>query len=393
MISPENLQSPERDEIKTMVFDNYEQLCLVANADIYRKSGILIPENYVEIVEDNETIYVDAGGEKVPLAANMKFGSSQGYDPERAINLANSSLLESNILTLPLANLSEEIKQEASSRIFKKGGVLFFADYEDREEMSLLAEADKSGYLLQKIPLMDKSEYCKGREDVSISLFLLDVNNKNYTPDQNRGLSDIVDFFDKNIKPNITDFDNCTLLVSGNKLTTNQLEEMWQLYSDRFQFLGENHPISMEDSPAEFIDLMTSKDVLASIKYQEGKIVCFTDLTTDLDKIFWLNKEYIKQISKDNKLSELTLFFPGIVSSKIGGSGDVLRLFIDTAADVGIKAKVLFENTNRSERYIPSIVKRTIASSKKASIVNNEIVKLNEVKYKAVRISPKNNLE
>ena len=393
MNSFESLSSPERVEAKVMAYDDYERLCAVANDDIYRKSGILCPDNYLEIIADDETVFIDAGGVDVPLTANIRLGASQGYDADRAVSLAKSSYEESSFMTLPIANLSDSVRQKATSRILDKGGVLFFADYEDREEKNLLLEAKKSGCQIEKIPLVDSSQYCKGREDVSISLFLLDVDNKNYIPNQKCELSDIATFFDDNIKPDMVDRDNCTLLVSGNKLSADQLKEMWQLYRDRFQFLGEEHPISMEDSEPEFIELITSNNTLASIKYQEGKIVCFTDLTTDIDKIFWLNKEYVDKLSVNNTPSELTLFFPGIVSSKIGGSGDVLRLFVDVAAEVGIKARVLFENTNRSERYIPPIIKRNIASSKKAFIVNNEIIKLNEVKYKAIRINSKDGLE
>ena len=202
-----------------------------------------------------------------------------------------------------------------------------------------------------------------------------------------KSLRDIQVHFDEAVYPNISDPANATLLRPGDSFDEHELAAIWDLYVDRFQFLGEEHPISMEDSQPDFLSIFTDPDTTVSIKYVDGKPVCFTYFTEDFSGLYWLNVPYLEANYATADPSLIPVFFPGIVASKESkgnNAREVIDLFAQGVASVGAGCRIYFENTNFSEQYVPQMVYRAAIARSEYSL--SQPTKLDQTDYRLIEI-------
>lgn len=357
----------QNSENQIIDFYSYVEVCNYNN-DSSRKRGILSSEAYTEIVEDPGTIFIRSGNSKIPVFMNASHGLAMGYDPEKCKKYVEELSGDVKILTLPFHELNDEEKQQVAD-IIKSGDkfALYFSDHKNDESAALVAIFNETGIEYTEKPLLD-SRADKGDEQASLYLYSCRTEQKEEKNRQTKlGLIDVYNYFDKNIGPRVSDDGNTmTNLNMGNRITDIQAEEMWDVYNDRFNFLGENHPISMQDSKEDFFDLLRSENTLISATYDKdednvNKLSCFVYFVDDINRLYWLNDKFIAD--KFNNISGgyeyfTTMFTPGIVSSAVGKSHSfkTLGLFSKACDEAGISASVMYENTNLSKGYIPRIV-------------------------------------
>lgn len=392
MSSVENEQSLAKHEVEQLGSDfiRYERLCNENNHSA-RKAGILSAEVHQEIMADSDTIVVQADLLELPVLADIRHGLGLGYDIERASMLAESEGIVS-ILTVPVGDVDTEIQAVIVEAIANSGPrVIFFADNDGRDSTVLYEGLRARGIHFSEKQLIDERSLPNNQE-ASLSLFSVDVL-------PNRGAESIVDHqtfhdiqthFDQFVYPNIEDPTNACLLRPGDSFDEKELDKIWELYLDRFQYLGLRHPISMEDTKEDFLALFASPDVTVSIKYADSNPVCFTYFTNQFDHLYWLNLPYFQADYESISASQIPIFFPGIVASKESrgaNASEVIQTFAKEVASIGIGCRIYFENTNLSEQYVPKIVYRAAVGRAEYSVT--EPVKIDQTNYRLIELLSK----
>lgn len=350
----------KKEPVPIASFLEYEAFCNRINTGS-RKNGILSEEIYNEAVDDPSTIFVDIEGTKqVPVLVDLSYGIGLGYDQERAKQYAGDAK-QVCILSVPLGSLDVDFQRKIGQSFKEIETVsdtraVYFSDHEGRDKSALQELLSKAEIEYNEVPLEDDRSIEK---QASLSMYVSDfVNVTQNASVEKQGIESAQRYFDANTLPHLKDVKDAVLLKKGNSFLQEELDDIWSLYQDRFQFLGENHPISMEDSREDFMSLFTDEQTLVSIKYKDGQPVCFTYIMEDLSKLYWLNLPYLEKLKLEAAETATTIFFPGIVASGSGNNyaAEIIMAFRDAAAKSGVSARVIFENTNLSETYIPQIV-------------------------------------
>lgn len=361
----------QKSEYPVVDYNNYDIICNYKN-DGSRRRGILSEELYGEIINDPGTIFINSGENRIPVFIGIDQGIAMGYDSNRCKEYAKDISSEIRAMALPFHELNEdEKKQTISSLLAGGGGAVYFSDH-NGDESSAFAEAlDKINAEHIEIPLIDERA-AKGDEQAGLYLYMLSAEQNESRGERKKiGLAEAWEYYNQNIGPSYShDGKVVTELFIGNKVDDLQAEEMWDLYNDRFEFLGDGHPISMQDSKEGFFELLRSDSTLISatfLKDEQGqnKLTCFSYFIDDINSLYWLNQNYLKEkftVSEDSTSYMTEIFTPGIVSSGEGSSYSSLPLSLFTKAcdEAGMSVSMLYENTNLSKKYIPRIVDRMV---------------------------------
>lgn len=368
-------------------FSFYEQFCNERNRSA-RKAGILSDESYEEIIEDPSTLYMIVGEVRIPVLVDIKYGAALGYDPKRSRELAGSDSPVS-VLSVPVGDLDPEFRADAIEIVGRSGErSIFFADNEGRDLSALQQGLEAEGAMPTEQPLVDERAR-PGYEQASLSLYAMDLVATGEMGEQpkKKGLDIVRRRFEEATLPTIDDPGNAVLIRSGESFSDEELEDLWKLYEDRFQFLGEQHPISMEDSREDFLELFAHSDVLAVVKYADNTPVCFTFFSENISRMSWLNTSFFDKDKATLDPSQATIFFPGIVASKESrgqNASEVISAFADEVARTRTSFRLYFENTNLSERYVPAIVYRASIGRDEYSL--SEARKLDETHYRLLHV-------
>lgn len=370
--------------VAVIPFEAYEELCNPMSHTA-RKNGFFVKDIYDEAVADASTVITSVNGRKAPVLVDMQYGLGLGYDQERARQYADNQPNVS-ILALPIGDLNDKAQEAILDAVAQAGTrSIYFSDNGFDGDVLIKGLAER-GVDFSEHPLLDKrakSEF----EQSSLSFYELDVLHKNHEKESKRSLADVSRHFAEVTLPAIEDPNNDVILRSGDSFTDKELDELWELYLNRFQFLGENHPMSMEDSKEDFLALFNNPSMLASLKYTDGRVDCFTYFTEDISKLYWINKLFLDRVKASAGPSETVIFFPGIVASPTAGgmnAHDVISRFASEAVAIGTSAKVLFENTNLSEQYVPTIVYRALSGMDGVSVTRP--TKIDETKYRLLEV-------
>jgi hypothetical protein len=359
-------------------FNNYAEVCNYQN-DGARLRGILSSELYETIVEDPSTSFIKSGDRRIPVLMDVSYGPAMGYDTTKCEEYAKDLSTNIRILTLPIHELNDDEKNQLASVISSSGNfALYFSDHNSDELNALADILDKIGANHLEKPLTD-SRAAKGDEQAAVLLFSCLVEQNSSRGERKKlRLSDVQDYYEKNIGPYITpDGESKTMLEMGDKISDEEAEEMWELFNNRFNFLGENHPLSMQDSKEDFLKLLRMNSTLIASTYTKGetgnldKLTCFTYFIDDMGSLYWLNQRYLaeKFSTQEGREYVTDIYTPGLVSSGMGRSYSALSigLYAKAGDESGLSTNVLFENTNLSKKYIPRIVNSAIKNSCKYS--------------------------
>lgn len=383
IVDPTLLTGEIGEGIAEASFEEYELFCNHGNTSS-RKAGILDPEMYVSALQDPRTIRVEIEGKLMPAAIDIEMGLSMGYEVARAKQYA-SDQPRISVLSLPITGVSEKASTDILEALKDYNGALYFSDHNGEDGQKLGIGLQERGRNVEERPLLDTNVK---NPQAALSLYACDaINTTPKASSEPVTLADIQRVFDEKKRPFIKDPDNAVFIENGANLTEPQLSQIWELYTDRFQFLGENHPISLEDDEASFRYVIAQPNTTVSFKTENGKIVCLSDFTQGFENIYWLNQDFLQNQASNHDPSVATLFFPGIVASPEahGSSRYVLGLFAEVAGEAGMSARIIFENTNISEEYVPNIVYRVVSSTGTYNVEPPQ--KLDEVKYRLALLS------
>jgi len=389
-------ESLERGSERPIIdFKSYETICNYHN-DGSRRRGILSPEMYGDIVQDPSTGFIDVDGSLVPAVIDINHGLSMGYDTLRCKALASDLSQDVRILSLPFHELDDSEKQQVLDLLVSSGDcALYFSDHDGDEPRSLSTELDAKGYSHIEKPLLD--ERAKGDEQAALYLYSCRAEQTVERGERRKlRLHDVQDYYEQNMGPSYNeDGSALTTLNMGDRLSDEEAEEMWSIYDNMFSFLGgDNHPISMQDSKEDFYSLLRSGNTMISATYKTNEnspdeLMCFTYFIDDIDKLYWLNQDFLRKNSDNNPDYVTDIFTPGIVSRGTDKNYAPLSIgfFARAADESGLSTNMTFENTNLSRRYIPRFVDHSMSREcKHMTFKLSESI--DEVQYRLWLIKP-----
>jgi len=358
-------------ECPVVDFNSYADICNYRN-DGSRRRGILSEESYDEIVGDPGTSFINSSNCRIPVLIDVKHGLAMGYDASRCKEYAEELSTDVKILTLPVHELNEDEKNQLADILATSADkcALYFSDHNNDESIALGEMLDKVGVRHTEKPLVDHRA-AKGDEQAGLFLYSCSTEQSEGRGERKRlSLRDVQDYYDKNIGPFITpDGKTETILNMGDRISDQQAEELWLLYDNKFDFLGEGHPISMQDSREDFLKLLQSDSTLLAATYAkeenvDDKLICFTYFNDDIDSLYWLNQEFLNEKFASSGTADYitNMFTPGLVSAGLGRSYASLPIKVFTRAcdESGLSSSVMYENTNFSKSYVPRIVDAAI---------------------------------
>lgn len=384
-----------RNEIPSVSFSEYSFICNFEN-DCFQKKGILRSEFYESIVSDETTSFINIDNRSVPIFVDIKYGFSMGYDTAKCDKFA--SVLEGDklVLSFPIDKLSDLERSQLVDLIKSREDFsVYFTDHEGKDRELLTALINEAGKTYSEEALSD--DRLDGEDaQAAMYLYACRVSQKGEQVN-NLCLSDIVEYFEKQIGPVYSrDGGAVTRLDLGCNLSDEVFDKIWKLYDDRFENLGSHkHPISMQDSKDEFINLVKSGNTMVAATYVKGETdeydtpACFTFFLDNIDNLYWIDKDYIsKKIRNIGGPNDILVFTPGLVSSSEHGSLSALPigLFARAGGELGMGATIFYENTNLSKNYVPRIVDRFISRS----CVNSDYTKseqIDKVEYRLIHVA------
>lgn len=381
---PYNLESTAEVVDATMAF--YDQI-----ATGVRKVGMIDRDALQEALADPRTVTATVeDGREVAVMVPIDYAAGAGYDVERCTSeILPPGHKNETYLYLPtggfLTHVDDREYIQLVNRLAGMGDGYIFSAYGERDDPNTSSQAElaallhDAGKVKTDIPLSD-SQSRPGHELASLSLYGMDMPRRDDSQDwEPVAWEDLYSAYERGVAEGKYehDMENGTVVLRGSDLTDEQVSDMWEVYQDRFEWLGENHPISMEDNKVDFMKVLRSDSTLCSVKFKDGRPVCFADVVGDMDELYWLNGDFLNDAERmDVAPNQRVVFFPGIVSNGEGSrsSFEVIGLLANVFTDAKAPAKIVFENTNRSENYVPRIVSISVNQTGRAKVEVPQVI-------------------
>ncbi len=369
-----NPDSSETEGLNGFSWEEYRRVCDEQALGV-RKVGLLDKDLAMASIRDPRTTIVNIGKNIIPVLTPIKYAA--GYDAQRCSEIARTSIGEDikdiYYFCLPPNSIQdgptkEKLIAELSKLRKEKCAIFFdFVEADAVTQQELLDLLTQSGVQYHEVSLQD-SRAEEAYRNVSINYYkvvLTSIESLDGQDTIEERPNDIYEAFSEACDqgefekfPN----DGATLL-KGQEIPDELVDQLWDIYQNRFEWLGENHPISMEENKHEFVELLRNPQTVVCVYFVSSEPVCWTYGVLDPNAEVWLREEFIKEhIEQD----EVPFFFPGIVAKadSIGGYSEPTITFVaKIMAKTGKKFAVMFETTNLSEQYIPSIVEGYISNS------------------------------
>jgi hypothetical protein len=367
-------------------YGTYREICDTAS-DSFRKIGILTVEGYENALQDPNTVTAVVDGVRVPIIAPVKH--EHGYDAERCAELIGK---EAMFLTVPLSSLTPESLSADSVKVGEQTAQVMpviiaeelpLGDASSTAEishtravllLSRLGAVSAYNFLHKDIPDETNKKAWMGLYDFSIAP---EIREGEGIPAAN--LDDAWrDFCDEKGYQPLPDEDSTGVFLLNTQFFRDRpevLEELWKITETGFgkKILGAYHPVSMEEGGKEaFEELLLSNDTYTMVRYQEGKPVCFGTIGFDLDSWTWVDKNS-KQFQDSTAIAEAQgetpVYFSALISDErgMGHAPSILKTFFQLASRTQQQYRVIFESTNLSSIYIPSITEQVVAESELVS--------------------------
>jgi hypothetical protein len=332
------------------------------------------------LAEDNDA-HTDLTGQ----AALVSICDASGYDVERCYRIAG---VEDDLdgqgrvryFAAPNAPVSRTNVAVVTQELLEQGsGHVFYDRHFSGAVPELLQQAfSEAGLAYDEVKLLDDMA-TKGNEQASISLYGFSVDPERPAEPVNSSIDAWIGEYRSSVAAGAYEHDlqNGEVMLKGDEIDDEMYSKMWKLYVDRFQWLGEKHPVSMEDTEHEFSSVLRSPNTVIAASFKDGEPNCFAYMTSDIESVYWLNSDFLHDNTKmHNDKGYDLLFFPGIVANanSTGQAGSVIGLMARTAADANMARYIVFENTNRSEVYIPRLVHGYINRSGRLLIAMPEML-------------------
>jgi hypothetical protein len=323
--------------------------------------GLLDEALAVAAMEDARTLTADYGSLRIPVGVPLEYVAGYDFDRCRQLVPDASTIYYLNLPPALGQEGVEELARDLDDRL--RPGDAIVVEY---------PEPDSKMWQFYEDTMMCLRRTCKESQafldtngsQASISLHIADVRvpaHRRPPPSRSgrrTGPLLATDAFRAEPRPR-----DGVATMTGALVSDELLAELWALYRHRFQWLGENHPISMEDSEAEFRKILLDESTLTSALFEAGRVVCFTYFLTKTSSCYWLNDSVLMDLLALTQGPEtFTLFFGGIVSTQpgTGGMRPVLERLVHQVAQNGVDFQIAFQATNRSEKYIPHLIQKYV---------------------------------
>lgn len=235
-------------------------------------------------------------------------------------------------------------------------------------------------------------EHPKLHTDASLNLFELNVSLRTEAGQELKTLAGVAE---ESQRPRSNPEAGDIVVIQGDKLSDDELAELWKLFSTRFTDISDNLPVQLEETQETTRALMTDPSytfIYARTPYQEIEACVF--IADKPDAYPWINADFLgkrESVLRSEGIKEpYGVFIPGIAALRSGrgsiAAGEVLSCFTDLLADMNHQdISVRFECTDVSSRYIPLISMR--AARNQPRFTESSIRQIGQKKYVALLLS------
>lgn len=385
-MNAENTQTvhPAETEQSVATYDQYREIC-DAHANNFRLTGIVSEEGYQTAVSDPETAYVQRGGISIPAVVAMEH--VEGYDEEKCKALSGKKSVR--VLALAPAVLRElSVSAAELPAVAEDQVVVVESGYQEYE-------FDKRAVpqLLNGRPVDFLDTRLKDEEDQPAAMTLFSVRlTPVVTGEQVPPMHDLESAFDYLRDGEATikgDTGGDVAYYGGEELAQNSelLDQLWEICEDRFNEMGEMHPVSMEESKEFFVEMLKDPNVGAVVVYKDGRAVSFGFSTQDFDGCFWMTPQTRRELAQTAEQgNENHIYFTEIMSKRGEGqnfAADVVGLYCTLTSLTQRNYRLVFESSNMAATYVPPLVEAYINQTGRLKI-NDSIQAIDKSYYWAV---------
>jgi hypothetical protein len=330
-----------------------------------RKQGLFTQESFAKANKDDKSLIVaNRTGFNVPVVTPIENAPGLNNNYFQAHHPYNCYFLSSAGFD---ASEAESLAQHIASNI--NPGCSFFFEHSVLSDVNVLVvdkimkflDAQNVDYILNDFSQYSQDIKSENLKQASMVLYSGKIRLADSVSKKRTLTKDLAMSFGQGVESGDIDLDvnEGSEILSGKSIKNNHniLSEMWDVYKQRFMEISENYPINLEDTFEEFVDMITDNETIVAVAYQEGRVACFTYLLKNNNKANWLNAESLQKFNNPN--FDL-YYFPGIVAHKDmpGKSMEVLHAIARACKQNSIEFNILFECTNHSATYIPSIISK-----------------------------------
>jgi hypothetical protein len=354
------------ERVEELSFEAYRQKCDEASPS-FRKIGLLETIGYSQALRDPETITTIVDGRRVPLLAPIKYAS--GYDIDRVPVLTDAA--KNYLLAMPVQTLggNEQLIREQLSR--QQTAILIESDHRYKES-DVEAAAQFFGQGLEPREFLDPRVPAE-TAPASMSIYQVGFESQASDGSVNAVEGDLMSAFARELQASVeADGPVDTLLLDSRQLLEHEelIDQLWEICQNRFEWLGDHHPVSMEETKDFFTHVVVDEGTFTAVRFEDEKPIAFGFFIEGLEQCSWLKNEFCDQITREAaQRDEKLIYFHGIASmstpKKTGHyAKDIVQLLARVCQRRGGTYRYLFESTNLSSLYIPGMVERYVDSSR-----------------------------
>lgn len=361
-------------------FDDYREFC-DQTSQSYRPVGILTPEKYELALQDPTTHVIDTTGGRIPLIARIEY--SDGYDIDRCKKLTRTQ--DVFLLSAPPSALTEKVNlgiPQGSAVIVESAAI-----EDDANKETLLGNiSNKDNGQLAIHDFVDPRIKEEDHANAYMGLYASQTRITEPTltvPEAKGSLKSAFELKESELLPE----SGLTLFDSSDLKTNPQLSEaLWGLFKDRFQWLGDYHPVSMEDTREVFDEIILSESTFIPAKFVDGELVCAGIVMHDISEVDWLKPATVRGLEERARDTDtIPMYFFGVAAKEgdpnaINNMQEVVHLHCDLATTAGIEYTLTFESSNMSSLYIPRVTEQYINSSSSVKLTEG-ITEIEELRY------------
>lgn len=355
----------------------------------FRDTGIVDSAGYDRAMRDPRTVKLQIGGKlELPLFAPMEHVA--GYDLKRTRALTGEE--EVLVMAVPIeamtAQDAEVVATDEAREQLEHSAIVMETDHDvtnDIREVMPTILAEYAGFDLQEF--LDTRIQLSEQQSANMGFYSIEL--------------EAIDDAGEPIPRRSTDFQAAfhelveqgypltekTKLLDVHRLREDEatVDEIWELCKDRFEWLGDAHPVSMEDTKDFFVQVVLNEDTHTLVRYDdEGRVGCLGFFISGLDECEWLSQKFRdKMTAQTEEKDQLPLYFHGIASKSQNGmhyAKDIMQLLSRINRQMGGDYNVMFESTNMSGQYIPRLVEQYVAESDGLAVAEST-KKVSQVDY------------
>jgi hypothetical protein len=343
-------------------YGEYRILCDTVDMPAYRKEGIVGEEEFIAAQQDPRTIYLEFLGRHVPLFAPLEYVS--GYNVEGCRDLTQSEGVY--ILTLPF-EMIEMFNIDVTTYLDKFDTQLALILQTPAEETdkvkSYFAQCENvtvNDFIDPRCP--------EGSQTASMAFYAMPCeaqDDDKIVPMNQSSLKEAYSWL-----AGLPGINEHTTLIEADDLRRDEalFKKLWDLHDEKFDVLGKYHPVSMQENEAFFRSVLEDEGTHSVVRFEavgdEIVPVCHGCFLEDINRVYWLGNQFIKQIHDDLSLeNRRPHFFYGITGKTSSDqtlryASDVMRLNSRLERRRGGKVLLMFESTNLSSLYIPDLIQK-----------------------------------